>query len=338
MKETDMPRLALIVGVTGGLASEVAKALLLHGWSVRGLSREPERAKVGFPELAAIDWRAGDAMRAADVRRAAEGAALILHGANPSRYRNWRGLAIPMLANSINAAKGVGARIVLPGNLYNFGLNATQLLREDTPQQPSTRKGRIRVEMEEMLHDARSLVVRAGDFFGPHAPGSWMSNAVVKPGRALRSIVDPGSNGVGHAWAYLPDLAETIARLADNDDKLAAHDVIHFRGHWLEDSREMMEAIRRAAGNPKLQIKRFPWWAIALTAPVVRLSREVAEMRYLWQYPFALDNTKLVNLIGAEPHTPLDAAVALTLQRLGCLPTQADQKSELLDSASLCPQ
>jgi nucleoside-diphosphate-sugar epimerase len=317
-----MGRLALIVGVTGGLASEVAKALLVHGWSVRGLTREPERAKPRFPELAAIDWRAGDAMRADDVQRAAEGAALILHGANPPRYRNWRGLAIPMLANSIDAAKAMNARIVLPGNLYVFSPNTPQPVREDTPQQPSTRKGRIRVEMEEMLRNARSLVVRAGDFFGARAPGSWFSNVVVEPGRALRVIVYPGSDGVGHAWAYLPDLAETIARLADIDEKLAEHEVIHFRGHWLQDGREMMEAIRRAAGNPKLPIRRFPWWAITLTAPVVRLSREVAEMRYLWQYPLALDNTKLVKLIGPEPHTPLDAAVALTLQHLGCLPKQ----------------
>jgi nucleoside-diphosphate-sugar epimerase len=315
-----MPRLALIVGVTGGLASEVAKALLHRGWSVRGLSRDPERAKPQFPELTAIDWRAGDAMRAEDVRRASEGAALILHGTSPPRYRNWRGLAIPMLANSIDAAKRAGARIVLPGNIYNFAPNAPQPLREDTPQEPSTRKGRIRVEMEQMLREARSLVVRAGDFFGPSAVVSWLSSVMVQSGRPLRSIVDPGSDGVGHAWAYLPDLAETIARLADIDERLAENEVIHFRGHWLEDGREMIEAIRRAAGNPKLPIRRFPWWAITLTTPIVRLSREVGEMRYLWQYPLALDNAKLVKLIGAEPHTQLDAAVTLTLQHLGCLP------------------
>lgn len=318
-----MRRLALIVGVTGGLASEVAKALLAHGWSVRGLTRDPDRVKPRFSELAAIDWRAGDAMRPEDVWRAAEGAALIIHGANPPRYRNWRGLAIPMLANSIDAAKAVGARIVLPGNLYVFGPNTPQPVREDTPQQPSSGKGRVRVEMEEMLCNARSLVVRAGDFFGPYAPGSWFSNVMVEPGRALRAIVDPGSKGVGHTWAYLPDLAETIARFADIDEKLPTHEVIHFRGHWLKDGREMIEAIRRAARTPKIPTKQFSWWALTLTAPFVPLSREVVEMRYLWQYPFELDNTKLVKLIGAEPHTPLDAAVALTLQHFGCLPKQA---------------
>jgi hypothetical protein len=57
-----------------------------------------------------------------------------------------------------------------------------------------------------------------------------------------------------------------------------------------------------------------------LSAPVYDLSRQVLEMRYLWQRPFALDNTKLISLIGAEPHTPLDEAVLVTLRGLGCLP------------------
>lgn len=143
----------------------------------------------------------------------------------------------------------------------------------------------------------------------------WWSS----PDGRLGLIVDPGSDGVGHTWAYLPDLAETIARLGDIEEKLGAREVIHFRGHWLEDGREMTEAIRRAAGSPELPIRRFPWRAKTLAAPVVRLRAKVAEMRYLRQYPLALDNTKLVRLIGDEPHTPLDAAVATSWHHLGCL-------------------
>ena len=53
--------------------------------------------------------------------------------------------------------------------------------------------------------------------------------------------------------------------------------------------------------------------------------REMIEMRYLWTRPIGLDNAKLVRVLGAEPHTPLDQAVFETLQGLGCLP--ADQPS-----------
>lgn len=41
----------------------------------------------------------------AEVIAAAEGARILFHGANPPGYRRWRELAIPMLANSIAAAR-----------------------------------------------------------------------------------------------------------------------------------------------------------------------------------------------------------------------------------------
>jgi nucleoside-diphosphate-sugar epimerase len=42
-------------------------------------------------------------------------------------------------------------------------------------------------------------------------------------------------------------------------------------------------------------------------------------MRYLWRQSVRLDNSKLVNFLGAEPHTPLDEAVQMTLEGLGCI-------------------
>jgi hypothetical protein len=43
-------------------------------------------------------------------------------------------------------------------------------------------------------------------------------------------------------------------------------------------------------------------------------------MQYLWQQPVRLLNTRLLSLLGDEPHTPLDRAVEMTLRSLGCLP------------------
>ena len=37
--------------------------------------------------------------------------------------------------------------------------------------------------------------------------------------------------------------------------------------------------------------------------------RELLEMRYLWEQPLRLDNARLLDTLGAEPHTPLDTAV-----------------------------
>ena len=56
-----------------------------------------------------------------------------------------------MLHNTISAAERNGALIVLPGTIYNYGPDAFPLLREDSPQDPVTRKGAIRVQMEKAL-------------------------------------------------------------------------------------------------------------------------------------------------------------------------------------------
>lgn len=319
------PRIALVVGATGGVGSEAAKALIAHGWQVRALNRSPAKAAAAFSNLGAVEWRSGDAMSREDYVAAAQGTRLIVHAANPPGYRNWRGLAIPMLRNAIVAAAASGARLVFPGNLYNFGPDAWPVVSETSPQHPQTRKGAIRVEMEQMLAAAtrdgvRSLIVRAGDYFGPHGPGTWFQNLFVRPGKPVRSVTYPGRRRTGHAWAYLPDLAETIARLADIEADLPAHEVVHFGGHWTEHGVEMAEAIRRAAGRPEAPIRRFPWAVVYLAAPFVTMFREMIEMRYLWRVPVRLDNRKLVALLGGEPRTPLEEAARRSLQGLGCLP------------------
>lgn len=316
---------ALVIGANGGVGGEVAHALARHGWAVDALARGPARAG-GAP---GVRWIVGDAMREADVVAAAAGARVIFHGANPPRYQKWRELAVPMLRNSIEAARASGARLLYPGTVYNFGPDAFPLLREGAPQRPLTRKGAVRAEMEAMLRDAaadgvRSVVLRAGDFFGPRAPSTWFAQAVVKPGRPVRKVTWPGRPGVGHAWAYLPDLAEAFARLADMEADLPAFESLHFAGHWVEDGEAMAAAVREAAGDPELPLRRFPWTPMALAAPFNAFLRELLELRYLWEEPLRLDNARLrTRLGGEEPRTPLAAAVRESLAGLGCLPAPA---------------
>jgi nucleoside-diphosphate-sugar epimerase len=317
--------LALIIGATGGSGSEVGLALLAHGWRIRALHRNPEAARHRSDLPTSIEWVAGDAMNAADVMAAARNARVIVHAANPPRYKNWRGLAIPMLHASIAAAKASGARIVFFGNVYNFGPDSWPIVSETSPQHPKTRKGQVRVEMEAMLAAAssdgvRSLVVRAGDFFGPRQTDSWLKSVMVKPHREIRSVAYPGTHGVGHTWAYLPDLAETMVRLIEKDAELGDFEVVNFGGYWLERGEEIAESIGRVVGRPGLPIRSVPWGLLTLASPIMPLARELIEMRYLWQVPLRLDNRKLLALLCEEPHRPLDSAVRETLAALGCLP------------------
>jgi nucleoside-diphosphate-sugar epimerase len=317
----------LVIGATGGIGSEVAKAFARSGWQVRALARKPKDAAKNFSHLGAVEWRKGDAMKAKDVLKAAEGVDAIFHGANPPGYQKWRERAVPMLANAIAAARAEDARLLFPGNVYNFGPDAWPHLAETSPQNPVTNKGAIRVEMEQMMVDAdiKSLTVRAGDFFGAHAPGSWLQNAVVKPGRDIKSVTYPGLHDKGHAWAYLPDLAETFRRLVEEEGRLAQNDLFHFRGHFFERGVDMATAIARVAGDETMKVKKMPWGVIRLASPFVRMLRELLEMRYLWQETVELDNTKLIDFLGEEPHTPLDEALTQSLEGMGSLTGTTEQ-------------
>ena len=322
------PGHALVLGASGGIGGEVARQLRDAGWAVRALWR-------GLPEERewrdGLLWLRGDALNAEEVRRAAAGCALIVHAVNPPGYQRWGELVLPMLDSSIAAACEQGATLVLPGTVYNYGPDAFPLIDELAPQRPLTRKGAIRVEMERRLQaaslrGARVLILRAGDFFGPRAANNWFSQGLVRPGRPVTRIALPGVDGVGHQWAYLPDVARAMVELLTRRDSLPAFARFHMAGHWDADGRQMAEAIQRVVvrhGGALPALRPMPWWLLNLASPFVTTLREMREMRYLWQQPVRLDGRRLQAQLGREPHTPLDAAVEATLRGLGCLPAAA---------------
>ena len=309
---------ALVLGATGGIGGEVASALLARGWGVRALTRREPPVDADTR----IQWQRGDAMDAQAVRQAAEGVGLIVHAVNPPAYRNWATVVMPMLENTIAAARTVGARILLPGTFYNYGPGNFPVIAEDAPQDTQTIKGRIRAGMEGRLREVAAegvpvLIVRAGDYFGPRAGNAWFGQ-MVAPGKPVSVVKRIGKRGVGHQWAYLPDVAAAMASLVSVGERLRPFENIHMQGHWDEDGTQMAAAVRRAAGG-NARIAAFPWWAVSLTWPFVRIFREVRELRYLWRQPIRLGGSRLRELIGAAPHTPMDEAVAVTLRGLGCI-------------------
>jgi nucleoside-diphosphate-sugar epimerase len=315
-------KIALVIGANGGIGREACLALKRHGWEVRALVRNP----LADANAHGVVWLKGDAMDSADVLAAAKGVNVIVHAVNPPGYRNWDKLVLPMLDNTIEAARVAGARIVLPGTIYNFGTDVFPLLREDSPQHPCTRKGKIRAEMEHRLAAAshagvRTLILRCGDFIGARAGNSWFSQGLTKPNKPVKTVSYPGDYTVGHAWAYLPDVGETMARLLDREDELANFDAFHFGGYWL-DGHGMLDAVRRATGNPRIALSRFPWWLVSVGSPFNETLRELRKMRYLWKNPAKLADEKLVAFLGGKPYTPVDEALRTTLTSMRCLSAQ----------------
>jgi nucleoside-diphosphate-sugar epimerase len=319
------PKTALIVGATGSFGHAAAEALIAHGWRVTALTRDVAKAMKAPGRIEGLKWVLGDAMRPKDVIAAAAGADVVVHAAHPAAYKNWPKLAPTMLESSIAAARAAGARLVLPGTVYNFDPAKTPVIAEETPQGRANPKARIRIAMERRLEAAskeglRVLILRAGDFFGPPpTASSWLTVGMIQPGAPLKQVVYPGDPDAGHAWAYLPDLAETLARLLEQEARLGAFERFHFAGWWFERGVQMAEAVRLAAGKPNLPIRRFPWPVVSALSPFNETFGGLVEMRYLWKQPLRLDNTRLVAFLGSEPRTPLDEALRTTLAAWGCL-------------------
>ncbi len=325
------PSTALVLGATGGIGGAIAAALLRHGWRVRGLARDVAKAqREATPHLEGIQWRAGDAMQQDTVVEAAKDVTVIVHAVNPPGYRDWEKWVLPMMANTIAAARAAGGpRVVLPGTVYNFDLSTTPVVDAETPQRPQSRKGAVRVALEKMLVEAApevpSLVLRAGDYFGPGTRSSWFAQAMVKPGQPLKRIINPAKGG-GHSWAYLPDLAEAFARLLDAPERLQTVERVQFEGLVDTSGHALTDALMRVAGR-SLPVYRFPWWLMQALAPLGGFPREAADIASSWRHPLRLDNRRLVALIGPEPRTSLDEAVRQSLIYLGCLDAHANRRA-----------
>ena len=313
------PPVAIVLGANGRFGQAAVAAFAQAGWRVLAqLRRAPVQPLTAGAAALAVPLGDTDALTAA-----AAGACVVVHAVNPL-YTRWSQEALPAARQGMELARRLGARFMLPGNVYNFGQPMPPLLRPDTPQRPSNEKGRIRCEIEAGMRARAAggvpgVVIRAGDFFGS-GRGSWLDLVILKSLAAGR-LVYPGPLDRPHAWAYLPDLAQAFVAVAARDDLPAFAD-LHFPGHTLTGA-QLLAAVERAAdglGRAPTQGWRhgaMPWALIRAGGVFVPAWRAIAEMSYLWREPHALDGTALQAAIGALPATPIDAALRATLLDLG---------------------
>jgi len=227
-----------------------------------------------------------------------------------------------MAENALAAIRAAGALQLFPGNVYNFGSNLPFELTPQTPFEPDHSKAHIRCRMEKMFENAsqadgtRTIVLRAGDFFGGAGKGSWFDLIVAKDIEKGK-ITLPGRRDVVHAWAYLPDLANAFVRLAEEADELGDWEVFHFEGHNIKGN-ELHQALERVTGS-KLKASGMPHILLQIAGLFSPLMRSVSVMFYLWKKPHAMHDSRLEQVIGTVPHTPLQHAAREAVAAQGWL-------------------
>lgn len=303
-----------IVGAAGRVGLEASKAFVEAGWTVRGIGRGA-KVEAMAPGVVPV---ACDAFDRAALVAACKGASVILHVANPP-YDKWATTVLPLMENTLHAAREAGATVLLPGNVYNYGLEIGLGMTETSPWHGSTEKAQIRIAMEEMCrdfagkHGTQVLVLRAGDFFGGEGEGTWLDLMILKD-LAKGRFNWPGRPDIAHAFAYLPDLAKGFVTLAERRGSLPVFDHVNFAGHTVSGAE--MKAAAEAATVRKLALKPVNWTMLKLVGLFMPVVREVVKMRYLWDVPHSLDGSRYEATFGAPEITPLNRAIAEAIAAL----------------------
>src|SRR5262249_36419140 len=170
----------IVLGGAGRLGRAAAQAFKSAGWQVASLVRGSSAGGAApGTEIIEVDARDGES-----VMVATSGADVVLHALNVP-YTDWARLALPLADTAIAAARESGATLGFPGNLYNYGAGMPARIDDRAPMDPTSRKGAIRVAIETRLREAaedglRTIVLRAGDYFGGEGGGSWFDRMIVK--------------------------------------------------------------------------------------------------------------------------------------------------------------
>lgn len=312
----------LVLGATGKIGGAVVTAFAKAGWQVIAQVR-PKHDVTTFTKRHNVTWLtcALDDKSLLDTHVDA-----VFYGLNPSQYTDkaWQKEAIPMLKQGIAITKAHHARMLFPGNVYVYGKDLPTLIDEGTPQKAETVKGNIRIEMEKLIEHATQLgemtatIIRAGDYWGDGDHTVFTFCIARKLDKHIVTML--GEPSISTPFAYLPDFAETFVAIAARADALKFFDTFHFKGHQLAHE-DWHAALTKYVQDEKgydgeLKTARFSWRLFSVLRLVIPIVKSIYEMRYLWLNAHELDNRKLIALIGEEPHTPMQIALARTVSNM----------------------
>ncbi|NRA89403.1 MAG: hypothetical protein HRU28_18900, partial [Rhizobiales bacterium] len=218
----------------------------------------------------------------------------------------------------MEAAKQVNATILFAGNIYNFSPDDGPVYNEQSPQNPITKKGAFRKQLEQdMAHFAQTqgvqiIVLRAGDYWGPNSSDSSFFKYLILDNVSKGKISQAGRDDKKHAWAYLPDIGKIGLAILNHRADLNLFEIFHSKGNDLTMN-EMIIGVENVVGK-KLKRGKFPWLMIKILGIFNKSMREMLELRFMADVAQSLDETKLEALLGKVPKTPLDEALKATFK------------------------
>jgi nucleoside-diphosphate-sugar epimerase len=298
-----------VVFGAGQIGPLLAQDLARRGKSVRVVRRS---SATGVPGVEVVR---GDALDTAFCLEVTRGASVVYHCMNPAySTRAWNEQLPRIARNLISAAGRHEARLVVLDNLYMLGRPGAEPLDEATPVAPVSRKGEIRARVAEQFMrayrrgDARVIVGRASDFYGPGAVGSQFESHFwtrLLAGKSIQLLMNPDTP---HTYHHVADVAAALAVLGEAPDD-AYGDVWMLPCAPAVTTRELARKLAAAAGFPEARVHRVPRAAVKAMALFWPLMREVDEMLYQWDEPLVVDDSRYRSRFGRKV-TPVDEGAA----------------------------
>jgi len=306
----------LVVGATGGIGRATIKALVENGNKVRAFVRSKQKAEKYFSGMKDVEIFEGDAVKPADLSKAIKGCSVLFYCANIS-YLDWKEKARPLLQVSLDAAADVKARFVFPGNVYVYGHAQYNPVDEKHPLAAHTVKGKIRIDMEEMIKKYSSekglqfTTVRFPDFYGPFVVNGFSEKAYQNAliGKSLFWI---GAKNIPLEYIFIEDAGKCLAT-AGLSDKGINHE-FNVPATLPITNKNYMELISKTGGaNSKYQLLNSNL-IFTLFGLFNKVIKEVYEMLYLKRDELILDGTKFKNTFGFLPSTTYEEGVKKTFE------------------------
>jgi nucleoside-diphosphate-sugar epimerase len=285
-----------ILGSGGAISNELVKLLVARKQQFRLVARNPVPTP-GAAEVVSCDLSDKD-----QTIQAVAGSSVVylLAGLKYDR-KVWAELWPRVMANTIEACKRAGTRLIFFDNVYMYG-KVTGAMTEDIPFNPGSRKGEIRARIATSLisewkaGSLSAMIARAADFYGPNAKTGIPNVMVFEPMTKRQKAMCLANDSLPHSYTYTPDAAEALMTLAASE--LAWNQTWHLpTAPNPPTGKEFIARAAEAMGVPaKYRVLSRPMVRIVgWFDPVVG---EVREMLYQNDSPYLFDSSKYAKAFG----------------------------------------
>jgi len=280
-----------ILGGGGAIGTSLAKELKHYTSTIRIVSRNPQKVN-DTDEL-----HPANLLNAEEVMDAVKGSEIVyLTVGLPYSTKIWQQQWPVVMRNVIAACKKHNASLVFFDNMYMYDSKHMANMTEDTPVNPSSKKGKVRAQIAQMLlaeianGTVTALIARAADFYGPNIGNSLISESVVNKFRLGKSATWLGSADKVHSFTYTPDAARATALLGNTLE--AYNQVWHLPTHQtLLTGKDWITLLAKEMNiTPKYQV--IPVWMLSILGVFIPIIREFRDIAYQYTQDYRFNSAK----------------------------------------------